>query len=159
MRSRFGSRHAALAALIYCAIAGYGGAFQHPEVFPFFNWSLFSTPPKVVEDWSVKISRVNGRELEQAQWIEYMPQRFPGYGISQSKQLLEWGQRLTRGDAAGATLQRQLFENLFAGLDSVEYTLYRRRAQPLVRWHTDQFDALEAVGTFRWTQPVRARSE
>lgn len=150
VRTRFGSRYAAIAVLLYCAVAGYGGAFQHPEVFPFFNWSLFSTPPKVVEDWSVKITSVNGRRLEEPRWIEYLPQQFSEYGISQSKQLLEWGQRLDRGDAAGADRQRQLFENLFANLNSVEYTLYKRRARPLVRWHEGDFDALEPHGSFRW---------
>ena len=83
-RGRFCSSWAAVAAIAYTAVAGYGAVYQHPEIFPAFNWSLFSFPPRVYEDWSVQLIEVNGRRLDRPEWIERSEQ-FAAYDIGQAK--------------------------------------------------------------------------
>ena len=148
-RRRFCSSWAAVAAIAYTAVAGYGAVYQHPEIFPAFNWSLFSFPPKVYEDWSVQLVEINGRRLDAPEWIERSA-HFPAYDIGQAKQLRKWGQLQADGDLEAAQRQRSLFENIFRGKQQVRYRFVNRKALPLERWRTGDFESQTVIAEYTW---------
>lgn len=153
-RGRYHFAAAAVAACAYTLVAGYGASYRFPEVFPFFNWALFSFPPKVYDEWSIRILAVNGRTLPTPAWIENMP-RFSGvYDTGERKQVREWGARVQAGDAEGAQRQRALFERMFYSARSVDYELVVRYSNPIERWRTGKLQDQQVIATHRWERTI-----
>lgn len=149
-RGRHHFAAAAVAACCYTLLAGYGASYRFPEVFPFFNWALFSFPPKVYDEWSIRVLSVNDQALKQPTWIEDVPQFAGDYYTGERKQVRTWGSRIEAGDTEGAQVQRVLFEQIFTAVDSVEYQLVVRYSNPVERWRTGALKGVRVVESYRW---------
>lgn len=149
-RGRFNAVAMAMAFCLYTVIGGYGASFRFPEVFPFFNWALFSFPPRLYDEWTVRVLELNGQPLQPPRMFGQVPALQAGVDTGTRKQVREWGKRVQAGDAEGAARQRALFENLFIGQQQVRYQLVVEHADPIERWRDGSVQATEVLGEFEW---------
>lgn len=149
-RGRFNAGAMAVAFCLYTVIGGYGASFRFPEVFPFFNWALFSFPPRLYDEWTVRILELNGRVLNPPRMYEQVPALQAGVDTGTRKQVREWGRRVENGDADGAAQQRALFENLFLGQQQARYELVVEYADPIARWRDGSVASVKVMGEYQW---------
>jgi hypothetical protein len=125
-----------------------------PEHYPFASWSLFSRVPNRVEDYSLRLLAVNGRPLTHPVWFEDTRLLFPAATNHNARVSIQRLGAVSDQDADEAQRMRRHVERLFlGGRGPVKYELTRRVYDPLQRWQTQQFQAVETVGLFETEQP------
>jgi hypothetical protein len=138
--------------VVYLAVVAVNGPRNSTEIFPFFNWELFSrVPPAERESYSIRLVAVNGQAIEPV-YFEKARRYLSTTAIPDAATLLQRiGLSVARGDDARADSQRRLFESRFlAELHSAQYELVRRRYSVLDRLECDCFTEETVVRRYRF---------
>ena len=120
----------------YSALIGVRYARSQPEFFPFFKWDLFSAvPPSTSQDFSVRLTEVNGRELAAPIYFadaeEFLSQSESPDAVPVFNRL---GRALVRDHPREAERLRELVEGRFLrDLDSASYQVVHRTFDQLER--------------------------
>ena len=151
--NRFKAGFAAILVSAYTLVGGYGASFNFPEIFPFFNWALFSFPAKIYNEWVVEVIAIDGDRLSEPADV-HLIDRFDHFGSGEGKVLREWGKSVEQRDLEAAKAHRSLFENLYRRSDAeqVRYRLVLRRSNPVQRWEHGTVLSETVEGEFTWVK-------
>ena len=123
------------------------------ELYPFFNWSLFSRSAAQRGDVTLMIRSLNGETLERPQLLYDMK-----HGLVAAKRkdaiLIKIIDRLwsaiKRGDQATAERLRSVIETRFlSDARSLEYDLVRIQYNPIDRLQTGDIDQIDVLASFK----------
>ena len=111
-----------------------------PDIFPFFDWSLFSNSANPKGDVVLVIREIDGVPLEKPTFFYALPDRFAAArdrNILVRKALIRLLFGLRTGDGDLVNRQRRLIEDNFLGeAKSAKYDIYNIRFDPIERLNT-----------------------
>lgn len=140
----------------YLGLAATSGSSVDDEVFPFFNWHLYSSvESRVRSSIGLRLVEIDGEPVEPF-YFEQRPGVIPQANSPDAVVLLQrWGRQVLSGDEAGAEASRALFEGRFLRtLGSARYELVRRTFHLLERVSCeDCYLREEVIGAYELGQP------
>jgi hypothetical protein len=123
---------------IYFVVVIVGmGAFHQPELFPFFNWSLFSNSYSERSDAVIRLDSINGKSLPSSRLYYEMSDIFR-YAKDRdsfvSKVVTRLANAIRAGDEPTISELRKLIEGRFmAEIKSAEYDVVELTYDPIER--------------------------
>lgn len=140
------------AALLYALVAFTGRPAGQAELFPFFNWSLFTLGPVERADRVLLIRAIDGRRLAAPTMFYDLPDIFPAARAkdpSLMKLLDRWAIALRSSNRDAAEKIRAVVEDSFMqGARSIDYDLAVIGYDPLRRLRDGSIDHLLILGSF-----------
>lgn len=156
-------RHDVRRLFVVFAVAGYAlvAILMKPpgqiELFPFFNWSLFSTSTDRKSDTTLLIRSIDGHPIEPPQLFFDMKDEFSAAQRKDSRLIKlvdKWAYALRHDDAETAARLRSVVEDTFmSDVGSVEYDVVRLFYNPLQRLRLGTIDSIKVLGTFAKVAP------
>lgn len=143
-----------LAAIAYVVFANVSGPLgkNRIELFPFFNWSLFTNFSSAVRfDFAVYIEALDGRQLDQPTLVYEMKRQIPGVrnGINLAKATRALARNLLDKDTAQAEKARRTLERVYlGGAGQVAYSVRLIRYSPLERYRTGKVTPLKVLARY-----------
>jgi hypothetical protein len=112
------------------------------EVFPFASWSLFSLVPNQVEDFSLRVTRLNGKPLEPPKYFEALYKVLPSVSDHSARMTIQkLGRALAAGKGEDAKFWRDHLEQSYlAKFADVDYQVVHRRYDVMDRWRQNRID-------------------
>jgi hypothetical protein len=155
-RRRYRDRTAVflIAAIAYVVFANVSGPLgkNRIELFPFFNWSLFTNFSAGVRfDFAVYIEALDGRKLPQPTLVYELKRRLPrvGTGIDLAKATRALARNLLDKDAVRAERARKTVERVYLrGAGQVTYTVRLIRYSPIERYRTGKVTPLKTLARY-----------
>jgi hypothetical protein len=135
---------------LYGAVLAWHGPARTVEVFPFFNWSLFSTvPERVSTDYSIRFIDVGGDALDPPVYFEEARSFLPTSASPGARQVIrELGKAVDEGHPLRLVRNQQILEREYlAALEQADYELVRRRFDIVDRRSCDCFISETVIGT------------
>jgi hypothetical protein len=128
------------AILAYVVLALAGAPAGRAELFPFFNWSLFSAAVNPKIDVVLVVHAIDGVELDRPRTFYELPERFPAARARDTrlaKSLDRLAEAVEAGDRAAEKSIRSLIERTFmADASQVRYEVARIGYDPIERYET-----------------------
>ncbi|MEM1195375.1 MAG: hypothetical protein AAGH57_04675 [Pseudomonadota bacterium] len=123
------------------------------EIFPFFNWSLFTNSSPESSDTVALIHAVNGEQFDQPRFLYDMPEEFVTAAqrdIRMAKVLDRYAIAHLTGQTENAEGARALIEDHFMrGARDVDYSIAVVRFDSVGRYRTGAFHTVHELGRFR----------
>lgn len=138
----------------YCVVAFLGGAFASKyEIFPFFNWSLFSQVREVQELCEVEVLSIDGAILELPARFYELPGEFSA-AHNRDPSAMKLVQRICRakiaGDETTFTKLRDVLETSYlSDQKTVTYRLILQSYNPIDRWRDGSVISSRVLGEYR----------
>jgi hypothetical protein len=122
------------------------------ELFPFFNWSLFSHTSALKSDAAVLVRTLDGRTIDPPMLYYSMPDTFAG-AKGRDPQLLKASQRMVRaflaGDEVTVEATRRIIEqNAMREAGEVQYDLAIITYDPIERIRSGAIQSVRVLATF-----------
>lgn len=138
----------------YILVAFYGARLDsRPELFPFFNWSLFSSSSADRNEYALLVRNVDGRLLSQPRLYYDMKDTFMHArqrDINVSKVVQELGSALHQKKPELADEKRRMIERRFmADAQRVQYDLVMLTFDPIERLETGKIRKERVVASYR----------
>jgi len=138
----------------YVFIAFYGARLDsRPEIFPFFNWSLFSSSSGDRNEYALRVRSIDGQALAKAQLFYDMKDTFTHArqrDINVSKVTQELGSALHQNKPQLAYEKRRMIEERFmSDAHEVEYDLVMLHFDPIERLETGKIQDERVVASYR----------
>ena len=139
--------------IVYSCVAVAGGHWTPKrEIFPFFNWSLFTTVSDRRSLCEVEILALDGVRLEAPTRFYDLPQRFAAAqqrSINVVKLALSMAKAHKAGDRERFEALRGVLESAYLGdVEQVTYRLVVYRYNPIERWRDGTAQSAEILGEF-----------
>jgi hypothetical protein len=127
------------------------------ELFPFFNWSLFSHTAAQKSDAAVLVRMIDGQIMEPPMLYYAMPETFEG-AKRRDPQLLKASQRMVRAFLAGdeVTLEstrRIIEQNSMREASEAQYDLAIITYDPIERLRSGTIQSVNVLATFEKGRP------
>jgi len=140
--------------LCYCMFAflGAGFASKH-EIFPVFNWSLFSEVREVRELCEVEVLSINDMPLKLPTRFYELPGEFSA-ARNRDATVMKLTQRVCRATIAGdektfAKLRNVLESSFLSDQQTVTYRLVWQYYNPIDRWRDGSVISSVVLGEYR----------
>lgn len=138
----------------YVLVAFYGARLDsRPEIFPFFNWSLFSSSSGDRNEYALLVRSIDGQALAKPQLFYDMKDAFihaRQRDINVSKVTQELGSALHQNKPQLAYEKRRMIEDRFmADAREVEYDLVMLHFDPIERLETGKIQDQHVVASYR----------
>ena len=139
--------------VVYSGVAVAGGLWAPKgEVFPFFNWSLFTKVSDQRGICEVEILALDGVALETPTRFYDLPKRFAA-AQQRSSSIVKLAVRMAKAHRAGDLERfdslRDVLESSYLGeVDQVTYRLVVYRYNPIERWRSGAVQSAEVLGEF-----------
>ena len=138
----------------YVFIAFYGARLDsRPEIFPFFNWSLFSSSSGDRNEYALRVRSIDGQALAKAQLFYDMKDTFTHArqrDINVSKVTQELGSALHQNKPQLAYEKRRMIEERFmSDAHEVQYDLVMLHFDPIERLQTGKIRDERVVASYR----------
>ncbi|HUT49522.1 MAG TPA: hypothetical protein VM325_09290 [Alphaproteobacteria bacterium] len=137
----------------YLCIAVAGGV-QSPkgEIFPFFNWSLFTYVSDHRQLIEIEILAINGVRLDAPTRFHDLPKQFAG-ARNKSVSILKLASRMAAahidGDQARFRSLRKVLEATYlAEAERLKYRLVANRYHPIERWRDGSIRSTIVIGEY-----------
>ena len=137
---------------VYVLVATFGAQARHGEIFPFFNWSLFSDISDVRARASLEIVALDGIALPSPRPIFQLVERFPldreaASTLSKNVQML--GRAMISHDSSEVVrLSGMIGQLLEKDGSDVVYEIAVIRYDPIDYWHNGAVHDRRVLGTF-----------
>ena len=122
------------------------------EIFPFFNWSLFTnSTSETRHDYAIYIEKINAHPLPHPTLIYGLKPKFRGIGdgISLRKATLTLAFAILEKDAKKAQKIRTMIERTYLrGPKRFSYSVRQIKYKPLERYRNGKVTPLEVLGHF-----------
>jgi len=142
---------ACLAYVIFSNVARPLGA-NRLELFPFFNWSLFTNfTSETRYDFAIYVEKVGQEPLREPTFINAMRHEFRelGNGIMLLKATRILAREILYGDARGVNKAKNTIERLYLkGPRDVEYTVRLIKYKPLERYRNSEVTPVAVLKSF-----------
>jgi hypothetical protein len=138
----------------YILVTFYGARLDsRPEIFPFFNWSLFSSSSGERNEYALLIRGVEGQSLAKPQLFYDMKGTFMHArqrDVNVSKVVQELGSALHQNKPQLAYEKRRMIEERFmADVQDVQYDLVMLTFDPIERLDTGKIKNERVVASYR----------
>ena len=139
--------------VVYSGVAIAGGLWAPKgEVFPFFNWSLFTKVSDQRSICEVEILALDGVALETPTRFYDLPKRFAA-AQQRSSSIVKLAWRMAKvhksGDVEQFARLRSVLETSYLGdVDQMTYRLVVYRYNPIERWRSGAVQSAEILGEF-----------
>lgn len=124
-----------------------------PELFPFFNWSLFSVSSSQRAQYALRVRSVDGKALAQPSLYYDMAETFVHArqrDINVSKVVQDLGQAVRLKRLRTEDEKRRMIEQRFmADVDAAEYDLVLLHFNPIDRLRTGAIEREQVVASYR----------
>ncbi|MDH3242574.1 MAG: hypothetical protein OEO83_18115 [Alphaproteobacteria bacterium] len=143
-----------VAALAYVFVANTFGPLgaNRSEIFPFFNWSLFTNATVAKRyDYAIYIEKLNNRPLETPTLIYQLKQYLKGVGvgINLRKATVMFATSILAKDSEKSRSVRQMIERTYlGGPEQLTYSVRLITYEPLERYRTGKVSWVTSLGTF-----------
>lgn len=138
--------------LAYVLIALIGTQVRGRELFPFFNWSLFSTTSNPRSDTVLIVRSANGVEFDEPRLFYSMGDTFSAAATRTSrvaKALDVWAGAIRRKDADAESKMRRLVEGTYLReAKALEYDLARITYDPIERLETGEISQTKILASY-----------
>jgi hypothetical protein len=145
------------AALSYALIALAARPSGEIELFPFFNWSLFTSAGQYRGDATLLIRSIDGHQLSSPRLFYDMKDTFAAARAKDSRlmKLIDlWSNKIRAGDEDAASAIRATVEKTFmADVGAVDYDLVIVTYDPIRRLHDGTIDSINSIGHFEKAAP------
>lgn len=122
------------------------------EIYPFFNWSLFSRSTPFYTDATLRITSIDGTPLEQPQLFYDLQDRLSAAKSQDALAFKIVGQFthavITGDEARAAELRRVLETRLLNDVVAMEYEIVVIDFDPIRRYETGDIDSIEVVASY-----------
>jgi hypothetical protein len=138
--------------VLYLGVVAFNGPRKTLEIFPFFNWELFSRVPQAQrDDFNVRLVKVNGERLAQPLYFDHASKYLSLSWSPDAYILMQTiGKQTEAGQAFQAASARAIFETRFLGdLHTATYQLVRHHFKILDRVKCDCFVSEVVLGTYQ----------
>lgn len=140
----------------YTLIANEPRFSRYQELFPFFNWSLFSYSGSIRTDMTVAFTSINGTAFEEPKLIGSLYDEFPLIvrNVNFNKAIWHlYEARVNGRDADAERIRASVESNYFSHLREAEYKVVRIRYRPIDRYKDPSKVAIESVvGEYRYDE-------
>lgn len=138
----------------YCFVALFISRLDsRPELFPFFNWSLFSVSSAERAQYALRVHSVDGKPLEAPRFFYDMPGTFAHArqrNINVSKVVQDMGRAVSQKRPQTADEKRRMIEQRFmADVHTAEYDLVLLHFNPIDRLRTGAIKSERVVASYR----------
>lgn len=135
--------------IVYTAVSLYAKAHMGDELFPFFNWSLFTKIPNEKNDYGLRITMIEGEALESPIYFESADDWLAeAHSIVAYNAIQDFGRAVRDEDEALVAEIRPYIESLYLENKPMRYDVVRRTYTPLERWQTGEFANEALLGQF-----------
>lgn len=138
----------------YCFVALFVSRLDsRPELFPFFNWSLFSVSSAERAQYALRVHSVDGKPLKEPRLYYDMTGTFAHArqrDINVSKVVQALGHAVGQKKPQVADNQRRMIEQRFmADVHAAEYDLVLLHFNPIDRLRTGAIESERVVASYR----------
>lgn len=123
------------------------------EVFPFFNWSLFSSSSASRIDRVIIIKSINGAPLDEPTYFYNTKGIFRAADSKDSKLAKSVDRlavaRMTKNIAAEKAVRALIEQQYMNEVETVEYDVASIRYDPIVRFKTGEIDSTSIIASYR----------
>ncbi|MEM7331236.1 MAG: hypothetical protein AAF490_04020 [Chloroflexota bacterium] len=135
--------------VIYTAVSYTTTRFRGSELFPFFNWSLFTKVPNEKHDFGLRLLTVDGEPLSEPIYFEEADAWFDeAHSIVAYQAIQQFGSAVREADETTIEEIRPFVESTYLENQTVRYELVRRTYLPISRVQTGAFVNEEVLGQF-----------
>jgi hypothetical protein len=138
---------------LYAAIAMGGGIYSDKlEIFPFFNWSLFSHVKDSRTLYEIEVLAIDGVRLDAPTRFAALPDRFAA-AQRKSTGIVKLATRMAkateRGDRAQFEKLRMVLETVYLGeAQQLTYRLVALTYNPIERWRDGSVRSATVLGEY-----------
>ena len=122
------------------------------EIFPFFNWGLFTNATGETRyDYAIYIEKINDRPLPHPTLVYGLKSKFPalGDGINLRKATLTLAFSILEGDTQKVQKTRAMIERTYLrGRIRFSYSVRQIKYKPLERYRNGKVTPLDVLGHF-----------
>jgi hypothetical protein len=153
---------ALLPVLLMCGYVGvvfYKGRLDdsRPEVFPFFNWSLFSSSGSLRAENAVLVRSIDGRTLPSPRLYYDMKETFVHAklrDVNFAKAVQSLGQALHAHNEESVARMRSVIEQRYmADVSSAKYDVVLLTYDPIRRLRTGEIKKIAVLASYTKTRP------
>jgi len=138
---------------VYSGVLWWNGPTSNHEMFPVFNWQLFSkVPPAVNTSYGIRVLEVDGEAVDPPRYFEESKDIFPHAKSPEAATLIRaFGGHLEAGRMPEVAFVREVLESrYFEPHTSVRYQVVRRRYHVLERVECECYLAEEVMDEFEY---------
>lgn len=139
--------------LAYAAVAITATSVRHNELFPFFNWSLFSTSSNPKFDTVLIVRSIDGKPLQRPQLFYSLTDHFGAARTRDSrlaKALDRWANAILTGDdTTSISLKRVTEQTFMREAKSVDYDVAVIRFDPIERLNNGIIRETKILASFK----------
>lgn len=143
---------APLLLLFYAAFALQAKPAGDREIYPFFNWSLFSRATPFGADVTLRVLSIDGTPMERPQLLYQMAEHLEVARKQDGlafKIIGQFSQAVARGELERAERLRGVIENRILGdAENIEYELVLIRFDPIARYRTGEIESVKVLGSY-----------
>jgi len=120
------------------------------EVFPFFTWELYARVPNRVTDYTIRITALNGKELEKPLYFQQSRKYFSkAHSVSAYFAFKKLGKAIRSGNKKKINYHRKYIEQIYlAGYESLEYDVVSRSYNPLNKIRNNKIKKSKSLKSF-----------
>ncbi len=151
------------AALAYILVANTLGPLgsNRSEIFPFFNWSLFTNATAGERyDYAIFVEKIDGRALARPTLVYTLKTKIKGVGsaIDLRKASVALAFAILGKNRDNIARQRKTIERTYLrGPRQMTYSLRLMKYRPLTRYRTGEVTAIDILGRFERGRLERGR--
>lgn len=123
------------------------------DIYPFYNWNLFSFAPLIQGKYFIRVYEVNGREIRPPHLVFKNRKLYPGislyYAPSQISRFATYIERSPL-DHRGMKYKKEMETTLFSSYDSVIYEIAFAHVNIRELLKKDQIDNYISLGKFTY---------
>ena len=140
--------------MYYAVFAFFGGIFSSKyEVFPIFNWSLFTYVSDVRNFCEIEVTSIDGVSVKPPTRFYDLPDEFAA-ARTRSATVFKLLQKTCRAQLAGQedafeAFREVLESSYLADREEVHYRLVIQTYNPIERWRDGSVIATELLGEYR----------
>ncbi|MEM7023804.1 MAG: hypothetical protein AAF637_14605 [Pseudomonadota bacterium] len=146
-----------LIALMGPWLAGQMAPRASDELFPFFNWSLFSSPRSKSGRYAVRITAVQPPTDIEAALLGRTLDDIDSFGVQANIRFHKTARSLARaqrrGDATRVAAMRTMLSNFLRPYGITEFELLRYTYEPLAYYKAGEIVSETVVGRYRLDTP------
>lgn len=126
--------------LLYTAVSYTTTRVRGVELFPFFNWSLFTNVPNEKHDFGLRLLSVDGEMLNPPLYFEEADVWFAeSHSIVAYKTIQGFGNDIRKNNEMSVAETRPFIESFYLEGKAVEYEVVRRTYHPVERFRSGSF--------------------
>ena len=129
-------------------------ALNKADLYPFYDWNLFSWTPPLQEQIYIRVLAVNGKTIPSTQWVNTNRETYPGHLPNLvPHQINRFGFELIKQQGLstnGLRYKKEMEKNIFSGFESAVYQVEVVQVNWRELVKTGKVASIRPVGNFSY---------